>query len=108
MDYKKTATEIVQNIGGKENISSLTHCITRVRFKLKDNSKASAEAVKKIDGVINVIEQGGHAVTLTTRHHFDRPGTYFPVLRVSSQREGNAETPFTRVQNLGRVRVVVE
>ena len=45
MDYKKTATEIVQNIGGKENISSLTHCITRVRFKLKDNSKASAEAV---------------------------------------------------------------
>ena len=59
MDYKKTATEIVQNIGGRENISSLTHCITRVRFKLKDNSKASAEAVKKIDGVINVIEQGG-------------------------------------------------
>lgn len=57
---------------------------------------------------VNVIEQGGHAVTLTTRHHFDRPGTYFPVLRVSSQREGNAETPFTRVENLGRVRVVVE
>ena len=59
MDYKKTATEIVENIGGKENISSLTHCITRVRFKLKDDSKASAEAVKKIDGVLNVIEQGG-------------------------------------------------
>ena len=59
MNYKKTATEIVENIGGKENIASLTHCITRVRFKLKDNSKASAEAVKKVDGVINVIEQGG-------------------------------------------------
>lgn len=59
MDYKKTAAEIVENIGGKENIASLTHCITRVRFKLKDNSKASAEAVKKIPGVINVIEQGG-------------------------------------------------
>ena len=59
MDYKKTASEIVEKIGGKENIASLTHCITRVRFKLKDNSKASAEAVKKIDGVINVIEQGG-------------------------------------------------
>ena len=59
MDYKKTATQIVENIGGKENIASLTHCITRVRFKLKDNSLASAEAVKKIDGVINVIEQGG-------------------------------------------------
>ncbi|MCR4856182.1 MAG: PTS transporter subunit EIIB, partial [Erysipelotrichaceae bacterium] len=56
---KKTAAEIVENIGGKENIASLTHCITRVRFKLKDNSLASAEAVKKVDGVINVIEQGG-------------------------------------------------
>ncbi len=59
MDYKKTAEQIVENIGGKENIASLTHCITRVRFKLKDNSKASAEVVKKIPGVINVIEQGG-------------------------------------------------
>lgn len=59
MDYKKTAKEIVELIGGKENIQSLTHCITRVRFKLKDNSKASAEAVKKVDGVINVLEQGG-------------------------------------------------
>ena len=46
MDYKKTATEIVQNIGGKENISSLTHCITRVRFKLKDNSKAQKQLRK--------------------------------------------------------------
>ena len=45
-------------IGGKENIASLTHCITRVRFKLKDDSKASAQAVKKVPGVINVIEQG--------------------------------------------------
>ena len=59
MDYKKTAEQIVENIGGKENIASLTHCITRVRFKLKDDSKASAQAVKKVPGVINVIEQGG-------------------------------------------------
>ena len=46
MDYKKTATEIVRLVGGKENISSLTHCITRVRFKLKDNSLANAAEVK--------------------------------------------------------------
>ena len=59
MDYKKVATEIVEKIGGKENISSLTHCITRVRFKLKDDSKASAAEVKKIKGVLNVVEQGG-------------------------------------------------
>lgn len=59
MDYKKTATEIVEHIGGKENIASLTHCITRVRFKLKDDSLADKEAVKKINGVLNVVEQGG-------------------------------------------------
>ena len=59
MDYKKTASEIVELIGGKENIASLTHCITRVRFKLKDDAKADADKVKAVDGVINVIRQGG-------------------------------------------------
>jgi len=49
----------------------------------------------------------GSQVTLTTSHSFSKPGTYFPVLRASSQREGNASTVFARVQNLGRVRVVV-
>ncbi len=45
--------------------------------------------------------------TLTTTYAFDRAGTYFPALRVTSQRRGAGATPFTRVQNLGRVRVVV-
>lgn len=57
---------------------------------------------------LSKIKPDGDRVTLTTRTRFDQTGTYFPVLRVASQREGNAQTPFTRVQNLGRVRVVVE
>lgn len=52
--------------------------------------------------------KGDETMTLTTHTRFDRPGTYFPVLRVASQRQGDADTSFTRVQNLGRVRVVVE
>lgn len=57
-----------------------------------------------------------HAADLATRqtrlqleatHRYERPGTYFAVLRVSAQREGNGETPFCRIQNLARVRVVV-
>jgi hypothetical protein len=44
---------------------------------------------------------------LTTSHAFAEPGTYFPALRVTSQRQGDPATPFARVQNLGRVRVVV-
>jgi hypothetical protein len=46
-------------------------------------------------------------VTITASHTFTTPGTYFPALRVASQREGDRNTPYARVQNLGRVRVVV-
>jgi hypothetical protein len=41
-------------------------------------------------------------------HHFERPGTYFPALLAVSQRQGDAKTPFARIQNLGRVSVVVK
>ena len=47
-------------------------------------------------------------VTLNATHSFSKAGTYFPVLRVASQREGDAATPYARVQNIGRARVVVK
>lgn len=53
------------------------------------------------------IDKAGKTVKLTATHTFSSPGTYFTALRASSQREGNAQTPYARVQNLGRVRVVV-
>ena len=59
MDYNQTANEIVEKIGGRDNIASLTHCATRLRFKLADNSKAYVPAIKKIKGVVNVVESGG-------------------------------------------------
>lgn len=40
LDYAKAAQNIIANIGSKENINSVRHCITRVRFRLKDESKA--------------------------------------------------------------------
>jgi hypothetical protein len=58
-----------------------------------------------------VVEQLGDlkpTLTLKTTHSFAQPGTYFPVLRVTSQQEGDPKTPYARVQNLGRVRVVVK
>jgi hypothetical protein len=45
--------------------------------------------------------------TVTATHRFDEPGTYFPALRVSTQREGDTASRYARVQNLGRVRVIV-
>ena len=46
-------------------------------------------------------------LTVTTTYAFSEPGTYFPVLRATSQRQGDAKTPFARIHNLGRARVVV-
>ncbi len=48
------------------------------------------------------------SVTVKSVHTFSEPGTYFPALRATSQRQGDSTTPFARVQNLGRVRVVVQ
>ena len=58
-NYKKMAAEILKEVGGEENINSLTHCMTRLRFKLKDEGKADDENVKNINGVIQVIKSGG-------------------------------------------------
>jgi len=46
VDYKALAPFIIENVGGKENVVSLTHCITRLRFVLKDEGKANTEALK--------------------------------------------------------------
>ncbi len=51
--------------------------------------------------------EGREQVTVETSHRFDTPGTYFVTLRAASQREGDTATPFARIQNLERVRVVV-
>ena len=58
-NYDELAKNIVQNIGGAENVISLTHCITRLRFKLKDEGLADTDAVKKINGVVTVVQAGG-------------------------------------------------
>ena len=55
MDYKKTASEVLKNIGGEENVSHFEHCSTRLRFTLKDSSKANVEALKNIKGVLGVV-----------------------------------------------------
>ena len=47
------------------------------------------------------------SVSVKATHAYSQPGAYFPVLRATSQPEGDLKTPFARVQNLGRVRVVV-
>ena len=57
-DWNKTAEAIIENLGGVENITNLSHCITRLRFTLKDDSKANVQAIKNIDGVLGYNLQG--------------------------------------------------
>ncbi len=57
--YDGLARIIIQNVGGKSNIISVAHCITSMRFKLKDESKANKEVLESTDGVIKVMQAGG-------------------------------------------------
>ncbi|WP_270765368.1 PTS glucose/sucrose transporter subunit IIB [Weissella confusa] len=58
-DFKKPASSVVDAVGGVGNVTNLTHCMTRLRFILKDEAKASDETVKNIPGVMGLVKQGG-------------------------------------------------
>lgn len=57
--YNKLANEITTLVGGEKNIISLTHCMTRLRFKLKDETAVDEKSLSKLDGVVQVIRSGG-------------------------------------------------
>ena len=57
--YETLAKEILNYVGGKDNVNSLTHCITRLRFKLKEESIAQDEALKNLEGVVTVMKSAG-------------------------------------------------
>ena len=59
MDYESVAKKILQRVGGAENVTGLVHCMTRLRFNLKDESIVDDEAVKKTKGVMWVMKKGG-------------------------------------------------
>lgn len=63
-DAKSAAAEIVRLVGGKENINSVAHCMTRLRFVVKDLKKADQEALKKVPGVLGVIYAGGQLMVV--------------------------------------------
>jgi hypothetical protein len=58
--------------------------------------------------VTSTVAPGAKTANVEVEHVFDQPGTYFPALRGISQRQGDRDTPYARIQNLGRVRVVVK
>ena len=59
MDYKKLASDILKLVGGEKNVESVTNCMTRLRFTLKETGKADVEGLKKLQGVQGVVTKNG-------------------------------------------------
>lgn len=68
LKYEQLAKDIIQNVGGKENVKSVVHCITRLRFKLKDEAKANTDALKNMEGVVTVMKSGGQYQVVIGNH----------------------------------------
>ncbi|PLR33994.1 PTS beta-glucoside transporter subunit IIABC [Chimaeribacter californicus] len=68
MDNQQTARDILNGVGGRENILSVMHCATRLRFRLRAREKADAEGLKQHPGVIMVVESGGQFQVVIGNH----------------------------------------
>ncbi len=71
MAYEELSKKIIANIGGRENVISVVHCATRLRFRLKNEKKANDAAVKSIDGVISLVKSGGQYQVVIGNHVAD-------------------------------------
>lgn len=58
-DYNALAKGVIEHIGGEENVQSLTHCVTRLRFRVKDESKVDEKGLAAVPGVLKVLKAGG-------------------------------------------------
>ncbi len=90
-NYDDLANDIIEHIGGEENVTDLRHCITRLRFRLKDESKADTNYLKQRDGIVTVVQSGGQYQVVIGNHV---PDVYDAVISNSSiggESSGNSE-----------------
>ena len=87
-DYTSLAKKIVENVGGENNVISLVHCATRLRFKLIDESKVNMDVLNQTEGVITVMKAGGQ-VQVVIGNKVDL--VYDAVLSCTNINAGNAE-----------------
>lgn len=77
--YTELAQDILDHVGGRENVSSIKHCVTRLRFTLKDEGKADTDYLMERDGVVTVVKAGGQYQVVIGNHV---PDVYAEVLAV--------------------------
>ncbi|MBP1041411.1 PTS glucose transporter subunit IIA [Vagococcus sp. BWB3-3] len=68
MKYEELAKEIIAGVGGEDNVKSVFHCVTRLRFKLENESKAQTEKLKGLDGIVTVMQSGGQYQVVIGNH----------------------------------------
>lgn len=73
MDYKVVSQQVVDNVGGLENIEGATHCVTRLRLVLKDTSKYNKAELENIDGVKGVLYNSGQLM-INLRYRYRQQG----------------------------------
>ena len=86
MNYAELAKQILEKVGGKENVAFLTHCATRLRFNLKDDTKADMDALKKTKGVMGVVNKGGQFQVIIGS---DVASVYKPLTELGNFADGN-------------------
>ena len=86
--FKELAKFIVDNVGGKENVIRLSHCMTRLRFVLKDETKANTDALKNKDGIASVVKGGGEYQVVIGNKVEDVYDQVMPLLGIKEDEEG--------------------
>ncbi len=87
--YEALAKDIVKNVGGKDNVAGLVHCITRLRFTLKDEGIAKDQVLKEMEGVVTVMKSGGQYQVVIGNHV---PEVFEDVMQLLDLKAGAAET----------------
>lgn len=85
--YTELAEDIIKHVGGKENITSLKHCVTRLRFQLKNEDLADTNYLQKRDGIVTVVKAGGQYQVVIGNHV---PDVYEEVLKVGGLADGGS------------------
>lgn len=88
MKHQELIKEILMNIGGESNIESVTHCMTRLRFVLKDDKKGNIDAVKNLKGVVGCVNKGGQFQIVIGTHVSD---VYEELMESASIHSGGIE-----------------
>lgn len=89
--YEALAKDIVKNVGGKDNVTGLVHCITRLRFSLKDEGKANDDVLKNMDGVVTVMKSGGRYQVVIGNHVPEVFEDVMPLLDLSDEKPAQEE-----------------